>query len=174
MNENNWINTIKKITMPKQMKKELRRTSLEGGYSRKLFFRCPRLLIAAAALLLLATISIPSYAAYDLYHTKNIEVFFEVGISQERIDAIGEELKAMDGVCAIRFVSADDAWESFTTQYLTEELKSAFPENPLKDSSSYRVTVRLNADTRKVREQIEQIDGVRHLSNLYELKVSDE
>ena len=170
MKETNWIDTVKAITMPTQMKEELIHNSLERKYSKKPLFCYSKLIIAAAAIALLVTISIPSYAAYDLYHTKNIQVFFETEISQEQIDAIGEELKTMEGIYAVKFISAEEAWESFATEYLTEELKAAFPENPLADSFNYQVTISLNANTKKVREQINRLEGVRHTSNLYELK----
>ncbi len=77
---------------------------------------------------------------------------------------------AMEGIYAVRFISAEEAWESFATEYLTDELKAAFPENPLTDSFNYQVTISLNANTKKVREQINRLEGVRHTSNLYELK----
>lgn len=75
----------------------------------------------------------------------------------------------MDGVYAIRFISGDEAWNTFSGKYLTEELIASFTENPLADSSSYRVTVSLRADTKEIRSRIEQLEGVRKTSNLYEL-----
>ena len=50
------------------------------------------------------------------------------------------------------------------------ELASAFTENPLADSFNYRLGVRLNADTQKVREEISRLDGVRLVQDFGELK----
>ena len=45
-----------------------------------------------------------------------------------------------------------------------------FEENPLKDSFNYRVTVKLDADTKEIRGCIEQICGVRRVNDLSEMK----
>lgn len=168
MKEINWNDTINTITMPKQMKENLLGNCLKKKRTKSpLFFRT-RLIAATAAIVLLAAASIPSYAAYDLYHTKNIDVFFEAGISQEQIRRIGEELEAMKGIYSIRFVSGEEAWETFANEYLTDELKASFSGNPLANSDSYRVTIKLNANTKEVRNQISNLEGVSKVSNLYE------
>ncbi len=51
-----------------------------------------------------------------------------------------------------------------------QEVLLKYIENPLADSFSYRVTIKLNADTKTVRHKIEQIEGVRHTLDRYELK----
>ena len=49
----------------------------------------------------------------------------------------------------------------------------SFSENPLQNSSNYRVAVRLDADTAQIRELIEQLDGVRRIKDLKELEESE-
>lgn len=170
MKEQNIINAVKEITMPQEMKEKLFDNCKKKSRTKNILFRHSRLIASAAiAMVFLVTVSLPAYAAYDLYNTKNIEVFFEKGISQEQIDMIGDTLSGMDGVYAIRFISADEAWDTFSGKYLTEELIASFTENPLADSFSYRVTVSLSADTKEIRSRIEQLEGVRKTSNLYEL-----
>ena len=41
-----------------------------------------------------------------------VTVFFNEGISQERIDEIGEQIKARAEVSDYHFVSAEEAWET--------------------------------------------------------------
>ena len=50
-----------------------------------------------------------------------ITVFFEEGLEQSRVDEIGDELRECDGVLDVEYVSADDAWESFQSEYFGED-----------------------------------------------------
>ena len=105
------------------------------------------------------------YAAYQIYQTKHLTIFFEEGISQSEIDEIGKELNRL-GDCAeielqMEYVNADQAWETFCNEYLDDAVKEKFDDNPLKDSANYQVTIKLFSDTDNVRKQIENIPGVR-------------
>lgn len=171
MKETILVNAIKEITMPEQMKAELSDSCQRRIHEKKPFFCFSRpLTAAAAAIAFLIGIYIPSYAAYDLHQTKNIEVFFDTGVSQSQIDEVGKSLSNMEGIYAFRFISAKEAWQKFSKEFLTEELASSFHENPLKDSFSYHVVIRWNASTKEIREQIEQLNGVRLVADQYELK----
>lgn len=92
----------------------------------------------------------------------NATVFFEEGISEERIDEIGNELLATQGVEGIGYTSADEAWGVFAEKYLDEEIKVSFKENPLKDSANYEVY--LSDKSEEVIQAIEKIDGVRKVN----------
>lgn len=173
MNETTFAAAVSALTMPETMKRELLNGCQEKRRTKNLFFRYSKLAATAATAVLILTAAIPSYAAYDLYHTKNVTVFFEEGVSQEEIDAIGAALRAMNGVSSVEFITADEAWNTFATEYLTEDLAASFTENPLADSSNYHVTISLTADTEKIRERIGQLTGVRHTSDLYEIKRAD-
>ena len=48
-------------------------------------------------------------------------VYFEKGAKQEQIDQIGEEIKSRPEVSKVEYVSADDAWASFSKEYLGED-----------------------------------------------------
>lgn len=74
--------------------------------------------------------------------TVGITVFFEEGTSDERVAAIGEEIQARPGVKEVVYTSAEEAWESFKTEYFgeNEDLALAFADdNPLADSESYEI-----------------------------------
>lgn len=167
-------NSLKEIVMPEQMKKDLFEGCLSHSHTDNFRFRYSRQAAAAmtAAIALFVT-GMPAYAAYDLYQTKNLSVFFEKGLEKEQIDELGEILSSMEGISSVRFIGADKAWESFAESYLTEELAASFHTNPLADSASYEVTVSLGSDTKKIRAEIERLEGVRRLADRYELKESE-
>lgn len=134
-------------------------------------------IVCAGIVAALMGCGIPCHAAYNLYHVKNLRVFLDEGITQEQIHEIGTELKKMEELSNVvinaTFISDGEAWEDFKSSYLTEELSAQFAENPLEDSANYQVTVKIFTDTDNVREHIGQIDGVRKVANLYEIKEKD-
>lgn len=165
--------TIETITMPGKMQDRLLDNCLNTRHSGNILFRYSRLAAAAVMAVILTVVGSTSYAAYDLYQVKNLKVFFETGISQEKIDAIGDELNNIPGIYSVRFVSADEAWSDFQRSFFSdmdEDIAAAFTENPLKDSFNYDVIVELKADTKAVRSQIAALDGVRRVTDLKEEK----
>ena len=70
-----------------------------------------------------------------------VTVFFEEGISDARIQAIGEDIQKRTEVRAINFVSAEEAWEYFKDIYFegNEEYAVGFSENPLANSANYEI-----------------------------------
>ena len=156
------------------VKKRIQRgkEALQKHSSNTLFLHS-KLIAAALMVILLVTVSSTSYAAYNVYQEKNLDVFFDLDISNDRIHDMELELQKISGVASVRFVSADEAWETFQSEYLTPELAAEFPENPLADCSSFRVSVRLDANTSAIRQSIENLDGVRLVSNLRESKAAE-
>lgn len=165
-NEKAFTDTVKSLTMPPQMAKSLTENCMSSKHTGNLLLRYSRLIAAGIMALLLTAVGTTSYAAYDLYQVKNLDVFFYSDVSQKQIDAIGEELANMEGIYSVRFVSSDEAWTIFQREYLTDELARQFTENPLADSYSYRVIVKLNADAGEIIQQISQLEGVRHVTDL--------
>jgi len=93
-------------------------------------------------------------------------VYFEKDTSQETMEAVGEEIKARDGVARVEFVTPEQAWDSFKGVYFAErpELADGFAEdNPLVDYAHYEVyldDVSLQAD---LVVYIESLEGVRRV-----------
>ena len=93
-----------------------------------------------------------------------ISVFFEPGISAERKDQIGEEIKKKEDIATMRYVSAEEAWESYKKDVFqgNEELLEGFEgNNPLKESDSYEITLKEVKSYQQVVSHLETIDGVR-------------
>lgn len=71
-----------------------------------------------------------------------ITVFFDDDATQAQIKAIGEALESREDVSQVNYVSADDAWEKFKTEYFgdNEDLAEGFKnDNPLAGSDNYEV-----------------------------------
>ena len=66
-----------------------------------------------------------------------IVVFFDEDITDARIEEIGDMIKRRAEVSKVNFVSADEAWEGFKTEYL-RDYSDGFLENPL-EGLSYEV-----------------------------------
>lgn len=71
-----------------------------------------------------------------------ITVFFDDDATKTQIDKIGEALEDRDDVSNVVFVSADDAWDKFKTDYFGDnaDLADGFKnDNPLAGSDNYEV-----------------------------------
>ena len=96
-----------------------------------------------------------------------ITVFFNDDATQEQIDNIGVQLKKQDGVKEIKYVSADEAWETFKDQYFGEssDLAEGFKnDNPLAGSDNYEVYMTDVASQKKLVSFAESLDGVRKVN----------
>ena len=108
------------------------------------------------------------------YMVKNAEeqvgitVFFNEGMEETKIQAIGTKIKNIDGVVETNYISAEEAWKTFSEEVFgnEEEVLNAFgTDNPLADSASYEVFIEDIAQQQEIVKQIEQIDGVRKVES---------
>lgn len=93
-----------------------------------------------------------------------VTIFFEKGLDQAGIDAIGEEIKNNKLVDKYTFTSAEEAWESIKDDYFsdTPELAEGYEkDNPLADSASYTVYLKKIEDQDTFVKQMETVEGVR-------------
>lgn len=96
-----------------------------------------------------------------------VTVFFEEGISQERIDKIGEEIGKRAEVADIQFVSGEEAWESYKEKYFEgkEELSEGFADdNPLANSANYQIYLSDVSMQSTLVSYLEDLDGVRQVN----------
>lgn len=104
------------------------------------------------------------YMIKEVETSVGVTVFFDEGISEEQIDAIGVAIRSRDEVDHMEFVSSEEAWEQFVKENFSEnpELIDSFGEdNPLKDSASYQVFLKDISEQKEVAAYIEGIEGVR-------------
>ena len=89
-----------------------------------------------------------------------VYVFFDDGLEDSRIQEIGEMILKRPEVSDINFVSAEEAWESFKTEYLGD-YADGFTENPLADSANYEVYLNDVSMQSALVTWLESLDGVR-------------
>ena len=90
----------------------------------------------------------------------SVTVFFDEGISQEKIEEIGVLIDKRVEVSRKEFISADEAWESFKEEYLGE-YADGFTENPLADSASYEIYLNDVSMQPALVSYLEEVDGIR-------------
>ena len=88
---------------------------------------------------------------------------FDEGISDERIQQIGDEIQKRPEVSKINFISADEAWDSFKEEYLGE-YADGFTENPLENSASYEIYLNDVSMQPALVSYLEGLDGIREVN----------
>ncbi len=90
----------------------------------------------------------------------SVTVFFDEGISQEKIEEIGALIDKRVEVSKKEFISADEAWEGFKEEYLGE-YADGFTENPLANSASYEIYLNDVSLQPALVSYLEGVDGIR-------------
>ena len=93
-----------------------------------------------------------------------VTVFFEEGISDERIAEIGSLIEKRAEVSHVNFVSADAAWESCKDDYLGEYADGFGDDNPLPNSANYEVYLNDVSMQDSLVTYVESLDGVRKVN----------
>ncbi len=93
----------------------------------------------------------------------SVTVFFDEGISDERIAEIGNLINGHTAVARAVYISADEAWESFKAEYLGE-YSDGFTENPLADSENYEIYLNDVSRQGELVQFLEGLDGVRRVN----------
>lgn len=119
-----------------------------------------------------------SVAANFQHIVKNVEevvsftVFFEEGISEERIQEIGDLIRGREDVAHINFISAEQAWADYQKENFqdkADELLAGYPENPLANSMNYEVFPTDVSKQESLKQYIQSIPGVRKINSLDEV-----
>ena len=93
----------------------------------------------------------------------SVTVFFDEGISDERIAEIGTLIINHTAVSKANYISAEAAWESFKTEYLGE-YADGFTENPLENSMNYEVYLNDVSRQAELVQYLEGMEGVRQVN----------
>ena len=107
-----------------------------------------------------------NYAVESAESMVGITVFFEEGTEETRIFEIKEEIDSRVEVADIVYISAEEAWEKYKEESLSEELIATFgTDNPLEDSASLEVYLNDVTMQKALVRYVENIDGVRKVNH---------
>jgi len=95
----------------------------------------------------------------------SVTVFFDEGLEDARIKEIGNLINARTEVVSekTKFVSADEAWATFKTEYLGE-YADGFTENPLANSANYEIYLNDVSKQDILVEYLQGLEGVRRVN----------
>lgn len=93
-----------------------------------------------------------------------VTVFFDEGISDERIQEIGNLVRARSEVAEVKYVSAEEAWESFKVDYLGEYADGYEGDNPLEGSDNYEIYLNDVSKQPSLVAFLEATEGVREVN----------
>lgn len=106
------------------------------------------------------------YILANMEKNIGVSVFFEEGLSEEKIQEIGMQIEACKDVDSVRFVSGAEAWDEFSKE-LSEDgdslAETFMDDNPLANSSSYEVYFNDISRQQEVVSYIEALQGVRQV-----------
>lgn len=117
--------------------------------------------------LFLAIIGNVRHFAMEAETTVGITVFFDESLSEDEILVIGDQIQARSEVAEMNYISAQEAWESFKTEYFgdMEELAEGFAEdNPLAGSASFEIFLKDISLQDQMVEYLNSIEGVRKVN----------
>ena len=93
-----------------------------------------------------------------------VTVFFTEDTSAARKEEIQNLLLARPEVKDITYVSADEAWESFSQEYFGEEYVAGFTENPLENSDNFQIYMADVSMQSALVTYAKSLDGVRKVN----------
>ncbi len=97
-----------------------------------------------------------------------VTVFFNEGITEDQITAIGDQIASRPEVASYNYVSADEAWEEYKDVYFqgNEDAASSFVgDNPLAGHENYEIYLSDVSQQDELVEFLEGLDGVREVKH---------
>ncbi|MCI5639717.1 MAG: permease-like cell division protein FtsX [Lachnospiraceae bacterium] len=104
---------------------------------------------------------------YNVESSVGLTVFFDEGTTPEEIDALGEKIRAYDGVEEVVYISPAEAWDKFQKEMYQgdKDLQDTFgDENPLQNSASFEVSLTNVSKQAAVTKYIKSLDGIRKVN----------
>lgn len=139
-------------------------------YRNKMFSLASIATMAACLFLFGVFYSIVTNFQYMVKKAENsvcVTVLFDEGISDQKKAEIGKNIEQRVEVSAIRYVSAEEAWDTFSKDYFGQyiELAEGFKDdNPLATSDSYSVYLNDVSMQPTLVTYLENMDGVRQVN----------
>lgn len=103
-------------------------------------------------------------AMTDIENTVTISVFFDEGITDENITMIGQQIRLRSEVNTLDYISADEAWKQYAEEKFDDPQAAidAFQgDNPLKNSASYKITLKDLSNQAEFVQYLKGLSGVR-------------
>ena len=100
----------------------------------------------------------------DAEENVGVTIFFDEGLSETEIKAIGDKLGSFEDVQRMKFTSAEEAWENYKKVYFAgnEHLADGYADNnPLANSASYEVFLKDVSRQMDFVEYAKSLSGVR-------------
>ena len=107
------------------------------------------------------------YMVREMEKSVAVTVFFDEGLSQEQIDAIGDQIRARDEVSSVVFVTAEEAWDGYKEIYFEEapQLAEGFEnDNPLANEAHYEIYLKNVESQDDLVTWLESVDGIRRIN----------
>lgn len=136
----------------------------------KVFFFASIATIAVCIFLIGLFISVAMNLTYMVNQVSSnvcITVFFDDGLSEEKIREIGETAASWSEVSRAEYTSAEEAWQEYKEVYFANypELAEGFKDdNPLANSASYDIYLKDISDQNTVVARLEATDGVHQVN----------
>ncbi|MCR5686596.1 MAG: permease-like cell division protein FtsX [Lachnospiraceae bacterium] len=93
-----------------------------------------------------------------------VTVFFDEGLEDEKIKQIGSQIQSREEVSEVRFVTSDEAWDSFKEDYLGEYADGYEGDNPLEGSENYEIYLSDVAKQPELVAWLKSIPGIREVN----------
>jgi len=96
-----------------------------------------------------------------------VTVLFDEGITEEKIEEIGDLIRARVEVSRIEYTSPEEAWESFKDIYFNgnEAVAESFAnDNPLANSASYAIYMNDISMQKTLVTYLNSVDGIRQVN----------
>lgn len=104
------------------------------------------------------------YMFQELEKNLCVTVFFDEGITEERIAQLGEEIRIREEVDSIHFTSAEEAWEQYKKDYFKgyeDAVESFGDDNPLASSASYEIYLKDASRQTELVNFLNGLEGIR-------------
>lgn len=96
-----------------------------------------------------------------------VTVLFDEGITEERIEEIGDLIRARVEVSNIEYTSPEEAWESFKDVYFNGNVAAAESfanDNPLANSASYAIYMNDISMQKTLVTYLKSVEGIRQVN----------
>jgi len=105
------------------------------------------------------------YSVKEAESSVAVTVFFDEEIDDARIQEIGNMISSRPEVSNIVYVSAEEAWEGFKTDYLGEYAEGYEGDNPLEGSDNFEIYLSDVSKQTELVNYLKSVDGIREVNH---------